>query len=323
MNSVPTRIRGETFPFFSIIAEMDEEGILVIRLPNLSRYKIDPWIPSSVWIGFFTLIAATIIMQICIKFVPHSSDFSHGALKTIFSMLPRITIASLTAYIFSQFSLLIGPFIYFYFISIVDKKFHLSRKSLIHFVPFTIISVYLIYSFYILHTSPNIWIFSERNVGIIFLLQSFIYLTLSYKKLKLYRNINKPVDDKIQKPIANWLKLLLIAFITIWIINTHMFVILDLWQKFTLLPILNIISGAILIGALRSDPDLGEKAISDENVSLKRLLIGTFIITIIFLICQLYFELIWAATFSICMVWIGNLERAVNSIFLKHNIIGY
>ncbi len=57
---------------------------------------------KAVWIGFFTLIAATIIMQICLKFVPHSSDFSNEALQTIFSMLPRITIASLTAYIISQ-----------------------------------------------------------------------------------------------------------------------------------------------------------------------------------------------------------------------------
>lgn len=146
------------------------------------------------------------------------------------------------AYICSQCSLLIGPFIYFYFISIINKNFHLSRKSIIHFVPFAIISGYLIYSFYVLHTSPNIWIFSERNVGIIFLLQSFVYLTLSYKKLKLYRNINKPVDDKIQKPIANWLKLLLIVFITVWIINTHMFVILDLWEQLSLLPILIIVS---------------------------------------------------------------------------------
>lgn len=57
---------------------------------------------KAVWIGFFTLIAATVIMQICLQFVPHASDFSHEALKTIFSLLPRITIASLTAYILSQ-----------------------------------------------------------------------------------------------------------------------------------------------------------------------------------------------------------------------------
>jgi len=57
---------------------------------------------KAVWIGFFTLIAATIIMQICIAFVPHASDIAHDALKQIFSMLPRITVASLTAYIISQ-----------------------------------------------------------------------------------------------------------------------------------------------------------------------------------------------------------------------------
>jgi len=57
---------------------------------------------KAVWIGFFVLIATTIIMQICLKFIPDITDTLSPALEQIFSLLPRITIASLTAYIISQ-----------------------------------------------------------------------------------------------------------------------------------------------------------------------------------------------------------------------------
>lgn len=56
----------------------------------------------AVWIGFFMLISTTILMQICLKFIPDFSDTLSPALQQIFSLLPRITIASLTAYIISQ-----------------------------------------------------------------------------------------------------------------------------------------------------------------------------------------------------------------------------
>ncbi len=57
---------------------------------------------KAVWIGFFVLIAATIIMQLTIQFIPDESDFLSEHLTKIFSFLPRIAFASLVAYIISQ-----------------------------------------------------------------------------------------------------------------------------------------------------------------------------------------------------------------------------
>ncbi len=57
---------------------------------------------KAVWIGFFVLIFATVIMQISLKFIPDESDFLSPALEQIFGFLPRITFASLTAYLISQ-----------------------------------------------------------------------------------------------------------------------------------------------------------------------------------------------------------------------------
>jgi len=58
---------------------------------------------QAIWIGFFILITVTIIMQICLGFKPHASDELSPALHTIFGLLPRITIASIAAYLVSQF----------------------------------------------------------------------------------------------------------------------------------------------------------------------------------------------------------------------------
>ncbi len=58
---------------------------------------------TAVWIGFYMMISSTLIMWICLHFIPDSSDFVQGSLETIFSIMPRITIASLSAYLLSNF----------------------------------------------------------------------------------------------------------------------------------------------------------------------------------------------------------------------------
>jgi hypothetical protein len=57
---------------------------------------------KGVYIGIFSMIMTTIIIQISLMFKPDPSDFSQGALETIFTILPRITVASITAYVISQ-----------------------------------------------------------------------------------------------------------------------------------------------------------------------------------------------------------------------------
>jgi uncharacterized integral membrane protein (TIGR00697 family) len=57
---------------------------------------------KAVIIGFVSLIAFTLIMQVNLMYIPHASDFASSHLEALFSILPRIAIASLTAYIISQ-----------------------------------------------------------------------------------------------------------------------------------------------------------------------------------------------------------------------------
>jgi len=57
----------------------------------------------GVIIGFTSMVAMTILMQIALWFSPHESDFAQESLQTIFGLMPRIAAASLAAYIVSQF----------------------------------------------------------------------------------------------------------------------------------------------------------------------------------------------------------------------------
>ncbi len=61
---------------------------------------------KAVWIGFFSLISMTLLMNLALFFKPlPGDDFSvviHESTSTIFKMMPRIALASLAAYLLSQ-----------------------------------------------------------------------------------------------------------------------------------------------------------------------------------------------------------------------------
>lgn len=61
---------------------------------------------KAVWIGFFSLISMTLLMNLALQFKPFAGDefaaVAHDATSTIFSLMPRIAIASLAAYLLSQ-----------------------------------------------------------------------------------------------------------------------------------------------------------------------------------------------------------------------------
>lgn len=57
----------------------------------------------AVWFGFFTLIVTTILMQMALVFEAAPSDLAQGSLTSIFGLMPRLALGSLTAYFVSQF----------------------------------------------------------------------------------------------------------------------------------------------------------------------------------------------------------------------------
>ena len=57
---------------------------------------------KAVYIGFFSLSATVVIMNLALMFKPNEFDFIQESLTNIFSLLPRIAFASLVAYGISQ-----------------------------------------------------------------------------------------------------------------------------------------------------------------------------------------------------------------------------
>lgn len=57
---------------------------------------------KAVWFGFFTLIMTTVIMQMVLQFQPTATDFAQNHMEALFGLLPRLALASLSAYFVSQ-----------------------------------------------------------------------------------------------------------------------------------------------------------------------------------------------------------------------------
>jgi queuosine precursor transporter len=94
----------KTVSFFGLVTALGNViyGTTFLATDILNENHSKKEAQQAVWMGFFILISVTIIMQICLKFTPHESDMLSPALQQIFGLLPRITIASLTAYLISQ-----------------------------------------------------------------------------------------------------------------------------------------------------------------------------------------------------------------------------
>lgn len=57
---------------------------------------------NGVFIGFFSLLVLTLLTQIDILFIPNNEDFAQEAMKTLFTLTPRICFGSMIAYLISN-----------------------------------------------------------------------------------------------------------------------------------------------------------------------------------------------------------------------------
>ena len=58
---------------------------------------------QAVWIGFFVSLFFLITSQFVLAYIPAGYDFGQPALATIFTLTPRIIVASMAAYLVAQF----------------------------------------------------------------------------------------------------------------------------------------------------------------------------------------------------------------------------
>jgi len=79
-------------------------------------------------------------------------------------------------------------------------------------------------------------------------------------------------------------------------------------------PIWNIVNGGLLVLMLRFNI-IDESSIVDDNAAPVQLALGGLVVVATLVVCRFVFELYWAVTFSICVAYATNLNRAVQSVF--------
>lgn len=120
----------------------------------------------------------------------------------------------------------IAPLIYMYFISLVDAKFHFSRKQIIHFIPFILLQSYLCFIYFSLVGTSD-FVEKDRIANSLFFnpvkdleshaapLSVIVYLFLSFKKLKKYKRWLANVTSDSTFPDFKWLQRLLLLSLVI------------------------------------------------------------------------------------------------------------
>ena len=98
----------KTVELFTLVATLGNiiYGTTFLATDILSEVYGKAEAKKAVFMGFFFMIGATAVMWICLQFVPYISDFAqfkrNSSLETIFAIMPRIALGSLTAYLISQ-----------------------------------------------------------------------------------------------------------------------------------------------------------------------------------------------------------------------------
>lgn len=78
-------------------------------------------------------------------------------------------------------------------------------------------------------------------------------------------------------------------------------------------PIWNIINGLLLILMLRFGI-IDEECISDRKTTSVQIILGLASVAVIFMVCNYIFDLYWAVTFSICVVYTTSFDRALQNV---------
>ncbi len=120
----------------------------------------------------------------------------------------------------------IAPLLYFYFSSLVDAKFRFSRKHILHFIPFILLQGYFCFIYFSLIGTSDFaekdrianslyFNFAKEIENYAALTSIAVYLFLSLRKFKLYKEWLNNVTSDSTFPDFKWLKNLMILSILI------------------------------------------------------------------------------------------------------------
>ena len=149
---------------------------------------------------------------------------------------------------------------------------------------------------------------------VIFVMGPFIFFLLAIILpgffLSLYHVFTKRQKTRIEKHL-----MLLFAVITNATIGiaAGIYIIRQCPVWLMIFPILNIIN-CIFILIMLDARIVNETCIIERKTTLGRVILGLTTTIIIFALCNYIFNLYWALTFSICIIYAANFDRAVQNV---------
>lgn len=127
-----------------------------------------------------------------------------------------------------SFQVMVGPFLYFYISSYLERDYKISVKELMHFIPFLVLSIYLAIHFYSLPLDDKQEVLVENSLFswrvftiLISCIQihSILYISVVLMKLKQYKVQLLGNFAELTKHNLSWLSLLLIGVGFIWLLR--------------------------------------------------------------------------------------------------------
>ena len=117
-----------------------------------------------------------------------------------------------------------GALLYFYVKSLIFRDFHIRRKDYLHLIPFVLFAIFMVVTFYRFPFAQRLeWINHEIfaysphyiTADLLCKLMRVIYCIACFRLILKYKDLLKTTHSNIEKVDVFWLKLLVIGFLTV------------------------------------------------------------------------------------------------------------
>ena len=155
------------------------------------------------------------------------------SLLLTYGLSPKLIIIFL---IVSLFSLLLGPLVFFYSKAYLVKNWKLRKRDSLHFIAFLLLLSYLIIKIYVFHDTI-LWRSNVRKFGnFLILIHLLIYIVFTLKEIIKHISLKKFISLAGRDNIFGHISFFILAFIFIWISKLHIFLVLDVWNRYGFCP---------------------------------------------------------------------------------------
>lgn len=179
---------------------------------------------SSFWLGFFVLLCSLYIAPFMFGY---AGWYSKESYRNFLFYVP-----------FQQLFLL-GPVLYFYFKSLLDKSFRITKKDYVHFLPAALYLIYSLAIFLIDTYSGTYYLYADgkdKDFSVWYQVTGLVslsyYLFQSLRVYTRYKTLTYNSVSFAESVMFKWAQRFLVAFLMLIAIRILFFVVNPEWDQF-------------------------------------------------------------------------------------------